>query len=113
MKTETIEIDQSDGTTKEYKILVGENANDNEKIIKISSQNSIWMHFENVSGPHLILQNNGDEIPKRYLNDVASRLFKYKQKVARQNIIYTNVGNIKLTNIPGKVITSNIKIIRF
>jgi predicted ribosome quality control (RQC) complex YloA/Tae2 family protein len=113
MKTETIEIDQSDGTIKEYKILIGENATDNEKIIKISSQNSIWMHFENVSGPHLILQNNGDEIPKRYLNEVASRLFKYKQKVARQNIIYTNVGNIKLTNIPGKVITKNIKIIRF
>lgn len=113
MKTETIEIDQSDGTIKEYKILIGENAIDNEKIIKISSQNSIWMHFENISGPHLILQNNGDEIPKRYLNEVASRLFKYKQKVARQNIIYTNVGNIKLTNIPGKVITKNIKIIRF
>ena len=113
MKTETVEIDQSDGTIKEYKILIGENATDNERIIKISSQNSIWMHFENVSGPHLILQNNGDEIPKRYLNEVASRLFKYKQKVARQNIIYTNVGNIKLTNIPGKVITKNIKIIRF
>ncbi len=113
MKIENIEIEHSNGVIKEYTILIGENANDNEKIIKISSQNSIWMHFENVSGPHLILQNNGDDIPKRYLNNVAARLFKYKQKVGNQNIIYTNVGNLKLTNTPGKVITKNTKIIRF
>lgn len=113
MRTESIEVEFPDGSIKQYAILIGENAQDNEKIIKMSSQHSIWMHFENVSGPHLILQNEGDEIPKRYINEVASRLFKYKQKVGRQNIIYTNVGNVKLTKTPGMVITKNTKVIRF
>jgi len=113
MRVESIDIECLNGAIRTYQILIGENAFDNEKIIKMSSQHSIWMHFENVSGPHLVLQNNGDEIPKRYLNEVASRLFKYKQKVGRQNVIYTNIGNIKLTNTPGKVITKNTKVIRF
>lgn len=113
MRTESIRVEFPNGFIKEYVILIGEYAQDNEKIIKMSSQHSIWMHFENISGPHLVLQNNGDEIPKRYLNEVASKLFKYKSMVCKQNVIYTNIGNVKLTNVPGRVLTRNTKIIRF
>lgn len=99
---------------KEYLILIGKNAKGNETIIKMSHQDSIWFHFDNISSSHIILQNHGDIIPKRYLNQVAKMLFEYKKNTPKNlNVIYTTVKNVKLTNILGSVIPKNTKIITF
>ena len=99
---------------KEYEILIGKNAKGNDDIIKISHKESLWMHFNNISSAHIILQNNGDKIPKKYINQVAGMLFKYKKNAPRNsNVIYTQVKNIKLTNILGSVIPRNTNIIKF
>lgn len=109
-----MKMDILDIYDKEYVILIGQNAKDNEDIIKMSNQNDLWFHFENISGPHIILQNRGDIIPKRYLNHVALKLFENKPKAPRnQNIIYTEVKNVKLTNTLGTVITKNTKVLKF
>jgi predicted ribosome quality control (RQC) complex YloA/Tae2 family protein len=109
MKREILTIDD-----KDYTILIGQNAKENDEIIKMSNQNDIWFHFENVSGPHIILNSNGDDIPKRYLNQVAAKLFEYKTKVPRnQNVIYTKIKNVRLTDVPGKVITKSTFVIKF
>lgn len=108
-KTELIEIEN-----KEYNILIGKNANGNEKIIKMSHPESLWFHFSNISSSHIILQSNGDIIPKRYLYQIASMLFDYKKTAPKNsNVIYTQVKNIKLTNTLGSVITKNTKLIKF
>lgn len=97
-----------------YDILIGKNAIGNEHIIKISHPNSIWMHLNNISSPHLILQSNGDTIPKRHLNQIAKMLFTYKHNVPKNcNVIYTLVKNVKLTKTPGTVIPKNVKLIKF
>jgi predicted ribosome quality control (RQC) complex YloA/Tae2 family protein len=99
---------------KEYTILIGRNAKGNDTIIKMSHQKSLWMHLNNVSSAHIILQNEGDLIPKRYINQVAGMLFEYKNNVQTNlNVIYTTVKNVKCTKTPGSVITSNTKIIKF
>lgn len=99
---------------KEYLILIGKNAKGNETIIKMSHQDSIWFHFDKISSAHIILQNYGDIIPKRYLNQVAKMLFEYKKNTPKNsNVIYTTVKNVKLTNILGSVIPKNTKIITF
>jgi predicted ribosome quality control (RQC) complex YloA/Tae2 family protein len=109
MKRETVIIND-----KEYTILIGQNANENDQIIKMSNQNDIWFHFENISGPHIVLCSDGDTIPKRYLNEVACKLFLYKQKAPKnQNVIYTQIKNVKLTDIPGLVKTKNLNVIKF
>jgi len=109
MKTETIVIED-----REYTILIGQNANENDQIIKMSDQNDIWFHFETISGPHIILRSGGDNIPKRYLNEISAKLFRYKPKAPKnQNVIYTEIKNVKLTTTPGRVITKNTKVIRF
>ena len=106
---ETIDIDN-----KEYTILIGKNARGNEQIIKMSHQESLWFHFDNISSAHIILQSNGDIIPKRYINAVAAKLFEYKKSAPRNsNVIYTQVKNVKLTNTLGTVIPKNKKIIKF
>lgn len=97
-----------------YPILIGKNAAGNEEIIKMSNQNDTWMHLNNTPSAHIILQNEGDIIPKRYLNQVARMLFEYKKNAPKNsNVIYTQVKDVKLTNVLGTVIPRNTKIIKF
>ena len=99
---------------KEYDILIGRNARGNEEIIKISYPESLWMHLNNNPSAHIILQSNGDVIPKRYINKVAAKLFEYKKSAPRNsNVIYTQVKNVKLTNTLGTVIPKHTKLIKF
>jgi predicted ribosome quality control (RQC) complex YloA/Tae2 family protein len=108
-KTEYIEI--GDNT---YSIFIGRNAKGNEQIIKISHPESLWFHLNNISSSHIILESNGDDIPKRYINEVASKLFQHKTNLPKNvNVIYTKVKNVKLTNTLGTVIPTNTKLIKF
>jgi predicted ribosome quality control (RQC) complex YloA/Tae2 family protein len=98
---------------REYHILIGKNAKGNEDIIKISDQNDIWFHIDNISGPHIILQNKGDLIHKKYLNYIASMFKEYKSNLPHKyTIIYTEVKNVKLTSTLGQVKVSNTKKIK-
>ena len=88
-------------------------AKDNENIIKISKQDDIWFHVDNLPSAHIILQSNGDIIPKRYLNKIGGLFRENSSKLSsRYNVIYTTIKNVKLTRECGKVITSNTKIIK-
>ncbi len=110
MKRETIFVEENN---KEYIILIGQNAKDNENIIKMSEQNDLWFHVDNLPSAHIILQSNGDIIPKRYLNKICSLFRDNSSKLtSRYNIIYTTIKNVKLTRECGKVITSNTKMIK-
>lgn len=99
---------------KLYEVWIGKNAKSNETIIRLSDQHDLWFHLDGISSPHIILRTNGDTIHKRFINQVALKLFDYKTNVPRKTkVIYTTVNNIKLTKTIGTVITSNIKTIRF
>jgi len=107
-------VEKIDIENKEYDIFIGKNAKGNEEIIKQSHKDSLWFHFNNISSAHIILQNNGDIIPKRYIHQVAAKLFEYKKSAPKNsNVIYTEVKNIKLTNTLGTVIPSKTKLIKF
>lgn len=110
MKTESIFIEEN---SKSYTVLIGQNASENEQIIKASNPNDIWFHFENCSGPHVILQSDGDKLGKRHMFQVATRLFENKPKVPKsQKVIYTEVKNVKLTKTLGTVIPKNFKLLK-
>ena len=96
----------------EYRVLVGQNARENTELIKQANPDDIWFHFETVSSPHIILETNGDLLNTVYLNETASLLFKYKKNV-QDNVIYTEVKNVKLTKTPGLVEPKNVRIINF
>jgi len=110
VKSETIYIEEND---KSYNVLIGQNAKDNDAIIKDSEPNDIWFHFAEISSPHIVLQSDGDDVPKRYLHQIANLLWDYKSKAPRnQKVIYTEIKNIKLTKTPGSVITKNIRTLK-
>jgi predicted ribosome quality control (RQC) complex YloA/Tae2 family protein len=109
MITKTIVIED-----REYSILIGRNAKENHQIIRTSHLEDTWFHLNNVSSAHIILQNKGDPIPKKYLYEVASILFEYKNVIPPNvKVIYTQVKNVKCTQTPGEVRTSNIKYLKF
>ena len=96
---------------KDYDIFIGKNAIGNEDIIKLCNKDSIWFHFNEISSAHIILESNGDTIPKDYLKKVGNILYLYlqkKYKTMKLRVIYTKVKNIELTDELGKVITKNI-----
>lgn len=106
---ENIEINN-----KIYEIYIGRNAIGNDYIIKLSHPESLWFHLNNISSAHIILESKGDDIPKRYINQVALKLFEYKRSLPKNvNAIYTKVKNVKLTNTYGTVIPRNTKLIKF
>jgi predicted ribosome quality control (RQC) complex YloA/Tae2 family protein len=97
---------------KDYNIYIGKNSFGNEEIIKLSNSDSLWFHFENISSAHIILENKGDKIPKQYIRKIGKMLYLYKKNIPKYTkIIYTQIKNIKLTNIIGTVIPANIKIL--
>lgn len=98
----------------EYTILIGKNSKGNDDIIKMSDLNDIWFHFENLSGPHLILKNPNLDFDKKYLKQIALNIFKYKKSApSNSSIIYCMVKDIKLTKTLGCVITKNTKVLQF
>jgi predicted ribosome quality control (RQC) complex YloA/Tae2 family protein len=101
-------------TNKEHTIYIGRNANENDSLIKNSSQNDIWFHLDDISSPHIVLQTFGCNIPKRYINYIGTLFPKYKTKVGkRYTVIYTYVKNITLTDKKGSVLTKKIDKIKY
>jgi predicted ribosome quality control (RQC) complex YloA/Tae2 family protein len=111
MKIETITIDN-----REYKILIGQNSNENDKIIRMSEPHDIWFHFENISGPHIVLQcasyKDNEQIPNEILRNIGQKLYEYKKGTSNEKIIYTEIKNLKMTKIKGQVITTEYKILK-
>lgn len=109
MKTVEIDVPENDHV---YQLLIGQNQRENDAILKMVDQNDIWFHLENLSGPHFILRTGGDQIPKKYINQIAAMFSLYKTGLHRYTVIYTTRNNVRLTNTPGQVTTSNVKRIR-
>lgn len=100
-------------TNKEYTVIIGKNKNENDLIIRQSHPRDLWFHLQGISSPHIILQTQGDIIPKKYINQIV-RLFPLHKSglSSRFNVIYTEIQNVKLTNVPGTVIPSKLKILK-
>jgi predicted ribosome quality control (RQC) complex YloA/Tae2 family protein len=103
--TKTLRINE-----REYIINIGRNALGNEFIIKSGNKCDLWFHLENESSPHLVLENN-DSITKEVIRRVGMEIYKYKK--SKDNIIYTEISNVKCTNIPGSVITKQTKVLKY
>jgi predicted ribosome quality control (RQC) complex YloA/Tae2 family protein len=107
-KIEKFEIDN-----KEYDVYIGKNARGNTEIIKICHPESLWFHLDNISSPHIILDSQGDEIEKKYINQIANKLIELKKNAPkRTNAIYTKLKNVKVTKTMGTVTTKDTKKIK-
>jgi len=105
-----IELTDNDVPGEIYKIYIGQNQHENDQLLKSARQNDIWMHIENISGPHIIIQTDGRLIPKNILYKAAEYFKVYKNNLPSSfYVIYTERRNVTCTKTPGLVNTKRTK----
>lgn len=92
----------------EFTFKLGNNANENNQLLNIASQNDIWFHLNDHPSPHGILFTNNQIPNKNTIISCASEIKKYSKLKSQKNtkIIFTKRKYIKKTSTPGSVIIS-------
>lgn len=101
------------------KILIGENQNENDKIIDEGDFEDIWIHASDRPSCHvLIVTNDHTKYSKKDFTKIIKRgacLCKSntnKLKTEKNvKFIYTKLKNINKTDVVGQVVTTNTKCI--
>mgnify|MGYP000248983729 CR=1 FL=1 len=97
-----------------YKVLVGRNRNENQKLLSLAKANDIWMHIQGIPSAHLIIKTDKQSLPKtllfqaaklcvncsvsqagNYLVDYTKRKFVRPQEGA--NVLYSHYETISIT----------------
>lgn len=98
-----------------YTINIGQNAQENTEMVLGASQHDIWFHVENSPSCHVTLTcMNNKSVPRQVLKRCAY-LCKINSKAKYEplsQIIYTRVSNVQVTEIPGRVVAGECKVIR-
>ncbi|ARR74999.1 hypothetical protein SAGO17_0080 [Mimivirus AB-566-O17] len=91
-------------------LLVGKNAKENDEIItkaKKQDQNAWWFHLEKTPSAHCILFVDN---PKEYLQEIKDIILQHTHKAPKnQKMIYTQIKNVKKTNILGTVTITKVQ----
>jgi len=101
-------------TINEFVLKIGNNANENDKLLNEANQNDIWFHLENNPSPHGILFVQEDVPNSNTIFQCASYIKEYSKQKNLKNvkIIYTQRKFIKKTKTIGTVIVSKKNIIK-
>jgi len=88
-------------------IRIGQNAKENDELVKNSKETDIWFHISGLPSCHVIIEVSKDfPITKQmiyYCANLVKENTKYKN-VPKIKINYTEIKNVSRTNVPGKVI---------
>lgn len=105
-----IEYMSSDG----YRILVGRNNRQNDMLtLKTASKQDLWLHVQNITGSHVIVESFGGEVPQETIEE-AALIAAYNSSARGSSLVpvdYTLVKYVKKPAgaKPGMVIFTNNK----
>ena len=98
--------------------IIGQHASDNFEIIDNSKEDDIWFHINNESSGHVIaIIPDNITFSKKQLRQIITQgalVCKENSKYKSQRnleVVYAYVKNVEKTNIAGKVMITNSKII--
>lgn len=80
----------------DFRILIGQNKDENDQIIKQSQQYDIWFHLSNLPSCHVVLFTQNKKIDKKTL--------RYCAELVKENTKYKNLQKLKVEYIPMKFI---------
>jgi predicted ribosome quality control (RQC) complex YloA/Tae2 family protein len=96
---------KEDQTFPNNLIKIGQNAAENDELVKDSKQTDYWFHLDNLSSCHVVIASDKkNSITKRMINHcavVCKENTKYKNQKVK--VKYTKIKNVKRTEIPGRV----------
>lgn len=97
-----------------YEIYVGRNNNQNDYVtLKLGKSYDMWLHTKDIPGSHVLIKNQGEEIPNEVV-EVAASLAAYYSSGRESSMLevdYTLIRNVKKPSgaMPGKVIYVSYK----
>ena len=56
---------------EDYKVMVGRNAHENQKLLSLAKSNDIWMHTREIPGSHVIIRTDKQNLPESVLHAAA------------------------------------------
>ena len=80
-----------------YKVLVGRNSNENQKLLGIAKANDIWMHIRDVPSSHVIIKTDKQNLPLSVLQSAGKLCVDFSVKSAGDyEIDYTKRKFVKV-----------------
>jgi len=86
---------------KGYKIMVGRNARQNDKLVRAASRDDIWFHVRNYADAHVIVVTDGrpDRVPDKVI-EKAAQLAAYNSRAKGSNKVMVSFTEAKYVNKP-------------
>ena len=82
-----------------YKIYVGKNSKENIEILKEAKANDIWMHVRDISGSHVIIRTDKQNIPQSVIESAAKLCVDFSTKMpGNYEVDYTKRKFVKITD---------------
>ena len=99
---------------EDYKVLVGRNSNENQKLLEIAKANDLWMHIRDVPSSHVIIRTDKQNLPDSVIQAAAKLCVDFsvkkpgdyevdytKRKFVKvqegSNVLYNKYDTIKVT----------------
>ncbi len=82
-------------------IKMGQNARENDRLVKESLQTSIWLHLDNFPSAHVVIQN--DNPSKAVIKYAAQQLKDYSKYNFNVKVNYISIRYVKRTDKAGLV----------
>ncbi|HIQ47346.1 MAG TPA: DUF814 domain-containing protein [Sulfurovum sp.] len=82
---------------EDYKVLVGRNANENQKLLELAKGNDIWMHTREVPGSHVIIRTDKQNLPDSVIEAAAKLCVDFSVKSPGDYLVdYTKRKFVKI-----------------
>ncbi len=65
---------------EDYKVLVGRNSNENQKLLEMAKANDLWMHIRDVPSSHVIIRTDKQNLPDSVLKAAAKLCVDFSVK---------------------------------
>jgi predicted ribosome quality control (RQC) complex YloA/Tae2 family protein len=65
---------------EDYKVLVGRNSNENQKLLQIAKANDVWMHVRDIPSSHVIIRTDKQNLPDSVLQAAAKLCVDFSVK---------------------------------
>jgi predicted ribosome quality control (RQC) complex YloA/Tae2 family protein len=99
---------------EDYKVLVGRNSNENQKLLAIAKANDLWMHIRDLPSSHVIIRTDKQNLPDSVIRAAAKLCVDFsvknpgdyevdytKRKFVKvqegSNVLYTKFDTIRVT----------------
>lgn len=82
---------------EDYKVMVGRNSNENQKLLQAAKGNDIWMHTREIPGSHVIIRTDKQNLPDSVLQAAAKLCVDFSAKASGDYLVdYTKRKFVKI-----------------